>query len=482
MNQVPKAHEQHKIPPLETLATPEQEAYLAHLEALEKRPRESFVMGEIGRSAEDQAKRGWAVELDGTLYDEPIATMRIDLSDGTSVEYGKRPEGYDAPVIRSGIRAVTAPYILKSNGELLIGRVPKTHPHIIGEFASLPDGLPKPGGEATVLATGINNNSAFIDTSQGFDGLAIIGQKFESEEDAKDTYEDIEFVQPGEALDTPDMDVIQSVAFIIDGTNDPDKPRVTLEDLTNAYNRQKSIRTGRLAVSSGVPRVYINGELSDSRTVSMVQNRMGVSLNANRDGLSLAEQGGGGVVTGIYAHETYEGQNETYVITLSENRLAAGGLVRNVLRGFLDKTDADHLSAANRETREEIGETAENIEQQTTSLLAESVNPDYRIFQSQTEAHPNGGVSFYGLSLRGGDITVVTRPNGQRVLMFSDNVRKANEGLENSKKVELILGARGLTASEVLGVDGFTNAVAAKLLVRDYASRTGELKNNSSEE
>ncbi len=82
----------------------------------------SFAMSDIAEGS----KRGWTVRING--QEQQVAHIEISSSQYGALEYGRRPEGYDAWVFRekSGGGAVTLPYAKSPNGEIYVGLLLET--------------------------------------------------------------------------------------------------------------------------------------------------------------------------------------------------------------------------------------------------------------------------------------------------------------------------------------------------------------------
>jgi ADP-ribose pyrophosphatase YjhB (NUDIX family) len=149
-----------------------------------------LVMGEIPGDQEAQARRGWALRINGQEYTEPVRILElVQASMGVTLTYGLRPEGYDAPVIHEpgGGGSVTIPFMLHPDmGQIFAGVVEEKRAGQGGKVFNVPRGFLVPGethqqgavrGVAQEtglqvlarrfirLAEGQNPNSAFFDTS-----------------------------------------------------------------------------------------------------------------------------------------------------------------------------------------------------------------------------------------------------------------------------------------------------------------------------
>lgn len=163
-----------------------------------------FEMSDIPLTPEDQAKRGWELEVNG----EPVAEVgSASLSHpkmGVEVTYGKRPEGYDGFIIREPGGAATIPYMIDANGGIFVGVVKEFRPTMgEAETLNIPRGFSDfgetkeqtaarelkeetgatMGSAAVLLAEGLNPNSTFFDYSKSKDaGVSIFAKQFEANE------------------------------------------------------------------------------------------------------------------------------------------------------------------------------------------------------------------------------------------------------------------------------------------------------------
>ena len=71
--------------------------------------------------------RGWTLTVDGETIEAKKFTL-INERFGSQVEYGMRPEGYDGFVIRERGGAVTLPYMVSPEGQILVGLIDEYRP------------------------------------------------------------------------------------------------------------------------------------------------------------------------------------------------------------------------------------------------------------------------------------------------------------------------------------------------------------------
>lgn len=205
---------------------------------------------EIGEIV-DQGKRGWKVTLNGeeveTVNSLVISSERV----GTSFIYGQRQEGYDGVIARerSGGGAVTVPYMIDENGQIFIGVVVESRPTVDElPIENVPRGVLEPGeshqkgaeretleemgfdaevtpediergrefkilSRFTLLAAGLNMNSALYDTRVESEGGGKAGISVFSVEVSKEALTEAYdeggremFVFKPELLQAPNLD------------------------------------------------------------------------------------------------------------------------------------------------------------------------------------------------------------------------------------------------------------------------------------
>ncbi len=110
---------------------------LGHGNEAEQAPQE-YRVTPISPEPEEQAKRGWKAEINGKEFEGPVESVRIyNPNMNVEVAYGKRPEGYDGPVLKEpgGGGAVTVPYYYE-DGQLYVAMVEEVRP-------TCTDGIPE---------------------------------------------------------------------------------------------------------------------------------------------------------------------------------------------------------------------------------------------------------------------------------------------------------------------------------------------------
>lgn len=100
-------------------------------------------VSEIGE--QDQASRGWRVELNGEIVEQVSSVRLIQERMGIDVEYGKTPGGWDGLALEEvgGGGSVTVPY-LNLDGEIYIGVVEENRPYAGGAVLNVPRGFMDP--------------------------------------------------------------------------------------------------------------------------------------------------------------------------------------------------------------------------------------------------------------------------------------------------------------------------------------------------
>lgn len=170
--------------------------------------QKSFELDPIG--LEDQARRGWELQINGSVIPAVQEASLRNHRMGVSVDYGKRPEGYDGFVIREPGGAATIPYMIDADGGIYVGLVteyrptmgePETH-NIPRGFSDFNQGGKLESAEETAvrelreetgyqtlgnrlikLAAGLNPNSTFFDYSRSSEaGVAIFALPIEQNE------------------------------------------------------------------------------------------------------------------------------------------------------------------------------------------------------------------------------------------------------------------------------------------------------------
>jgi 8-oxo-dGTP pyrophosphatase MutT (NUDIX family) len=166
-------------------------------------PDESFAVTPI----EDGAKRSWTVGINGE--DATDATKSATLTNeslGLELRFGMRPEGYDGFIIREegGGGAATIPYMITSEGGIYVGVVEENRATLGGITQNIPRGMQSKGetheqtaarelaeetgytaqlGRFSLLASGLNSNSAFFDTSRSpNDGISMYALNVKEDE------------------------------------------------------------------------------------------------------------------------------------------------------------------------------------------------------------------------------------------------------------------------------------------------------------
>jgi len=145
-------------------------------------------MAQIPADQDAQSKRGWGLELNGTIVDEVTYARLTQSRMGVEVTYGDRPEGFDGVVIREPGGAATMPFMIDDYGRIFVGVVEESRPTMGEEttlniprgFTDFTDrnkqetalrelreetGLRALGSRMILLTRGLNPNSTYFDYS-----------------------------------------------------------------------------------------------------------------------------------------------------------------------------------------------------------------------------------------------------------------------------------------------------------------------------
>lgn len=205
--------------------------------------------------------------------------------------------------------------------------------------------------------------------------------------------------------------------------------------------------------------LYINGDpVTDPIEVAtFVQDRMGLEVTYGQhpdgyDTLKLHEPGGGGAVTIPWA--VIDGRLLIGVVT--QRRLAAGGVMNEAPRGFMDPGEGSHLDTAVRETGEETGLDA--IRSRFVAL-GDGKNPNTTFFDTSREGE---GASFFGLQVLPDELEHVTPDDGSPgYWAFRPEIRRQAEGDEIAER---ILGSRFIPIQEAVRSPDLMTSAGAGLL------------------
>lgn len=186
--------------------------------------------------------------------------------------------------------------------------------------------------------------------------------------------------------------------------------------------------------------VMINGEIVPVvSSLSIRHDKMGIDFNYGQhpdgyDSIGIHEQGGGGAATVPYA--IIEGQLMIGVV--AQKRVAAGGVVLEIPRGFLDLGET-HDETALRETKEETGL---DVIKSRLEKLGSEMNPNSTFFNTSREGE---GVSYYAIQVLPNELDKVTMPDGSSHYTFTEAIRAQAEG---DKTTERILGSKFISLQE----------------------------------
>jgi 8-oxo-dGTP pyrophosphatase MutT (NUDIX family) len=166
-------------------------------------PKDNFAITPIQKGAE----RGWKVDINGT--DVTKDTTSADFTNhtlGLELRFGMRPEGYDGFIIREqgGGGAATIPYMITAEGGIYVGVVEENRAALGGVTENIPRGMQSKGetheqtaarelleetgyvahlGRFSLLASGLNPNSTYFDTSKSpNDGVSMYALHVQEDE------------------------------------------------------------------------------------------------------------------------------------------------------------------------------------------------------------------------------------------------------------------------------------------------------------
>lgn len=205
-------------------------------------------------------------------------------------------------------------------------------------------------------------------------------------------------------------------------------------------------------------------EISDVNSAELRQEKMGVSLKYGQhpggyDSIELHEPGGGGAVTVPYA--ILDGH--LLIGVVAQDRPAAGGVVLELPRGFLDPGES-HDETALRETREETGLAAVKSRLQK---LGNERNPNSTFFNTSKDGE---GVSFYAIQVEPNELVKIDNPDGTSHYAFTSDIQSQAEG---DKAAERILGSKFIPVTEAVhSSDILTEAGVGLLTARMIGART----------
>jgi len=211
--------------------------------------------------------------------------------------------------------------------------------------------------------------------------------------------------------------------------------------------------------------VIINGEIVPNVTSAVLhQRQMDVKVQYGQhpsgyDSIEIHEPGGGGSVTVPYA--IVEGH--LLIGVVAQNRPAAGGVVMELPRGFLDPGE-NHDETALRETHEETGLDA--VKSRLIKLGNER-NPNSTFFNTSKEGE---GVSFYAIQVEPDELVKIDNTDGTSYYAFTSAIQAEAQG---DKTGERILGSKFIPVSEAVdSSDILTEAGVGLLTARMIGART----------
>lgn len=166
------------------------------------------------------------------------------------------------------------------------------------------------------------------------------------------------------------------------------------------------------------------------------------------DTWSFREPGGGGSVVVVFSQIGAE----LFIGLVDQNRPNQGGMVKNLVRGFLEPGQS-HYTTAKREVEEEMGESHQFL--RPFELDGQPVNPNSTFFE--TWQAPGDGVHFFGIEVPASAL----HRDADGVLVFREGCLRPNSG---ERTAEQILGCAFIPTDEALALgDGFTVIGIARL-------------------
>lgn len=149
------------------------------------------------------------------------------------------------------------------------------------------------------------------------------------------------------------------------------------------------------------------------------------------------ENGGGGAIAVPYA---VMGDGQVLLGTVSQNRPAAGGVIRELPRGFKEPNET-HEQTVVRETSEETGS---EVEASRFVMLGKEKNPNTAFFDTSAEGE---GLRFYGYMVHPDELEQVTDDTGTYYQYKQDLLEAAQARGDGTEK---ILGSRFVTLREAV--------------------------------
>lgn len=202
--------------------------------------------------------------------------------------------------------------------------------------------------------------------------------------------------------------------------------------------------------------LQVNGEtVPDVSSATLTNASMGLELKYGQtpqgyDAWKFHEPGGGGSVTMPWA--VIDGKILLGVV--NQNRPAAGGVMSEAPRGFMDPGES-HLEAAVRETSEETGLQALK---ERFVMLGNGKNPNTTFFDTSGQGE---GVTFFGLQVMPDELEQINQEDGASYYAFRHDIRAQATG---DKVAERILGSRFIPIQEAVTSPDLMTAAGAGLL------------------
>lgn len=190
-------------------------------------------------------------------------------------------------------------------------------------------------------------------------------------------------------------------------------------------------------------KLEVNGqEVPEVTSAVLSHAKMGLELKYGRhpagyDVWNFHEPGGGGAIAVPYAVMS---DGQILLGTVSQNRPAAGGVIRELPRGFKEP-DETHDQAVVRETSEETGS---EVEASRFVMLGKEKNPNTAFFNTSGEGE---GLRFYGYMVHPNELEEVQDDSGTYFRYKQDLLEAAQARGDGTEK---ILGSRFVPLREAV--------------------------------
>lgn len=212
----------------------------------------------------------------------------------------------------------------------------------------------------------------------------------------------------------------------------------------------------------------VNGQAVEHVSKAVLRHpKMGLELtyglhpSGAYDVWGFHEPGGGGAIAVPYAVMS---DGQILLGTVAQNRPAAGGVIRELPRGFKEPNET-HEQAVVRETNEETGS---EVEASRFVMLGKEKNPNTAFFNTSGDGE---GLRFYGYQVHPNELEEVTDDTGTYFRYKQDLLEAAQERGDGTEK---ILGSRFVSLREAVqdSHDLMTSAGAGLLVAHLIGGQT----------